>query len=161
VFAGVQLRDGGRGGGGGGRGRGGPHQDAHHEGTVDYKTFVNLSLHYITPLLRIRDFFLSRIHQEQQKGRGKTFIYLFLLPQINRNENNFLFFTCTVPYRMKFEQLPKKFSTFLPNKLFKLLKIWVADPRSGKTPFWVPDPWSRGQKGTGSRVQIRNNALHF
>ncbi len=34
----------------------------------------------------------------------------------------------------------------------KLLKIWVWDPGSGKNLFWIPDPGSRGQKGTGSRI---------
>jgi hypothetical protein len=32
----------------------------------------------------------------------------------------------------------------------KRSKIWVWDPGSGKKPF--PDPGSRGQKGTGSRI---------
>jgi hypothetical protein len=45
-----------------------------------------------------------------------------------------------------------------------LSKVWVWDPgpeirdlRSGKKP--IPDPGSRGQKGTGSRIRIRNTAL--
>jgi hypothetical protein len=38
----------------------------------------------------------------------------------------------------------------------KFSKIWVWDPRSGirKKPF--PDPGSGGQRGTGSRIRIRN-----
>jgi hypothetical protein len=36
----------------------------------------------------------------------------------------------------------------------KLYKIWVRDPGSRKKP--IPDPGSRGQKGTGSRIRIRN-----
>jgi hypothetical protein len=40
----------------------------------------------------------------------------------------------------------------------KLLKIWSWDPGSGKNPFQIPDPGSRGQKGTGSRIRIRNTA---
>ncbi len=32
----------------------------------------------------------------------------------------------------------------------------IRDPGSGKNPFRIPDPRSRGQKGTGSRIRIRN-----
>jgi hypothetical protein len=46
----------------------------------------------------------------------------------------------------------------------KLSKIWLWDPGSGKNLFRIPDPGvkkapdsgSRGQKGTGSRIRIRN-----
>jgi hypothetical protein len=34
-----------------------------------------------------------------------------------------------------------------------LSNIWVWDPGSGKNLFRIPDPGSRGQKGTGSRIQ--------
>jgi len=32
----------------------------------------------------------------------------------------------------------------------------IRDPGSGKNPFRIPDHGSRGQKGTGSRIRIRN-----
>jgi hypothetical protein len=38
----------------------------------------------------------------------------------------------------------------------KLSKIWVWDPRSGIRKKPIPDPGSRGPKGTGSRIRIRN-----
>ncbi len=38
----------------------------------------------------------------------------------------------------------------------KLSKIWVRDPGSGKNLFRIPDSESRGKKGTGSRIRIRN-----
>ncbi len=38
----------------------------------------------------------------------------------------------------------------------KLSKVWVRDPGSGKNLFLIPDPGSRGQKGTESRIWIRN-----
>jgi hypothetical protein len=38
----------------------------------------------------------------------------------------------------------------------KLSKIWVWDPRSGIRKKPIPDPGSRGQKGTESQVRIRN-----
>ncbi len=45
--------------------------------------------------------------------------------------------------------------------VIKLSKIWVWNPRSGIRKKPIPDPWSlyRGQKGTGSRIRIRNTAL--
>jgi hypothetical protein len=38
----------------------------------------------------------------------------------------------------------------------KLSKIWVWDPRSEIRKKPIPDPGSRGQKGTGSRIRIGN-----
>jgi hypothetical protein len=43
----------------------------------------------------------------------------------------------------------------------KLSKIWIWDPGSGKNLFRIPDPGSRGQKGTGSRIRIRNTARNM
>jgi hypothetical protein len=43
---------------------------------------------------------------------------------------------------------------FTPKNVNKLSKIWVWDPGSKKKP--TPDHGSRGQKGTGSRIRIRN-----
>jgi hypothetical protein len=40
----------------------------------------------------------------------------------------------------------------------KLSKIWAWDPRSGIRRKPIPDPGPRGQKGTGSRIRIRNTA---
>jgi hypothetical protein len=37
----------------------------------------------------------------------------------------------------------------------KLSKIWVWDPGSGKNQFRIPDPGTRGQKCSGSRIRIR------
>ncbi len=45
---------------------------------------------------------------------------------------------------------------FTPKIVTWLLKILVWDPRSGIRKKPIPDPGSRGQKGTGSRIQIRN-----
>jgi hypothetical protein len=41
----------------------------------------------------------------------------------------------------------------------KLSKIWVWDPGSGKKP--IPDPGSRGQKGTGSRIRNTGNRIQY
>ncbi len=40
----------------------------------------------------------------------------------------------------------------------KLSKIWVWDPGSEIRKKPIPDPGSRGQKGNGSRIRIRNTA---
>ncbi len=40
----------------------------------------------------------------------------------------------------------------------KFSKLWVWDPRSGIRKKAILDPGSRDQKGTGSRIQIRNTA---
>jgi hypothetical protein len=41
--------------------------------------------------------------------------------------------------------------------IFNMLSnIWVWDPGSGIRKKPIPDPGSRGQKGTGSRIRIRN-----
>jgi hypothetical protein len=34
----------------------------------------------------------------------------------------------------------------------------IRDPGSGKNLFRIPDPGSKGQKGTGSGIRIRNTA---
>jgi hypothetical protein len=44
-------------------------------------------------------------------------------------------------------------------KIFNMLSnIWVWDPGSGIRKKPIPYPGSRGQKGNGSRIRIRNTA---
>jgi hypothetical protein len=45
---------------------------------------------------------------------------------------------------------------FTQKLIFKLSKIWVWDPGSEIRKNPIPDPGSRGQKGTGSRIRICN-----
>jgi hypothetical protein len=46
-------------------------------------------------------------------------------------------------------------------KIFNMLSnIWVWDPGSGIRKKPIPDPGSRGQKGTGSRIRIRNTGFN-
>jgi hypothetical protein len=42
-----------------------------------------------------------------------------------------------------------------------LSNIWVWDPGSGIRKKPIPDPGSRGQKGTGSRIRIRNTGGQY
>ncbi len=37
----------------------------------------------------------------------------------------------------------------------------IRDPGSGINLFWIPDPGSRGQKGTGPQIRIRNTAIQY
>jgi hypothetical protein len=65
-----------------------------------------------------------------------------------------------------FEMLNKKIwanfqriiELFTQKIVTRLSKICVWDPGSGKNLFRIPDPESRDQKGTGSRIRIRNTA---
>jgi hypothetical protein len=59
--------------------------------------------------------------------------------------------------------LKKKFfkgiiELFTQKIVIKLSKIWVWDPGSEIRKKPIPDPRSRGQKGTGSWILIRNTA---
>jgi hypothetical protein len=56
-----------------------------------------------------------------------------------------------------FERIIKLFTQ---NIVTKLSKVWVWDPGSEIRKKPIPDPGSRGQKGTGSRIRIRNTDLH-
>jgi hypothetical protein len=47
---------------------------------------------------------------------------------------------------------------FTPKIVTNFLKVWVWDPRSGNRKKPILDPGSRGKKGTGSRIRIRNIA---
>jgi hypothetical protein len=70
-------------------------------------------------------------------------------------------------YRKKYE--PRIVVSFTQKIVTKLSKIWVGDSRSG---IWnkpipdpgvkkAPDPLSRGQKDTGSRIQGSNRHLNL
>ncbi len=68
-------------------------------------------------------------------------------------ENYFIF----EQVQIFFSQLTKNYSTFYPNQKFvtMLSKIMVGDPAGIGDPGLkkpIPDPGSRGQKGTGSQI---------
>jgi hypothetical protein len=52
---------------------------------------------------------------------------------------------------------------FAQKVVTKFSKVCVWDPgsRSGIRKKPIPDPGSRGQKGTGSRIRIRNTGSRF
>ncbi len=72
-----------------------------------------------------------------------------------------------IEHYFRFEVLKKKIwanfqriiELFTQKIVTKLSKIWVRDPGSGIRKIPIPDPGSRGQKGTGSRIRIRNTEI--
>ncbi len=65
--------------------------------------------------------------------------------------------------RKKFGPIFKELLTFLPKKCSICSQIYgfgIRDPRSGIRKKPLPDPGSRGQKGTGSRIRIRNTVFY-
>jgi hypothetical protein len=66
--------------------------------------------------------------------------------------------------RKKFGPIFKELLNFLPNKISICSQIYgfgIRDPRSGIRKKPISDPGSRGQKGTGSRIRIRNTAFNM
>ncbi len=57
-----------------------------------------------------------------------------------------------------FQRIIELFAQKFFNKALKNMGLGsgIRDPGSGKNLFRIPDPGSRGQKGTGSRIRIRN-----
>jgi hypothetical protein len=102
------------------------------------------------------DFCPSRIQKPQQKRWVKKFLsYHFCSNKYHKIKNYFIF-----------EQVKKKLWVnlqiilvlFTQKIVIQLSKIWVLDPRSGIRKKPILDPRSRGQKGTASRIRIRNTA---
>ncbi len=118
------------------------------------------------PVLGIRDvypgsWFLpipdlgSRIqNSNKRQGWKKICCHNFFFQAINFTKLNYFIF----------EMLKKKIwasfqriiELFTQKIITKLSEIWVWDPRSGIRKKPIPNPGSRGQKGTGSRIRIRN-----
>ena len=91
----------------------------------------------------------SRIQKQQQKREVKKISsQIFLCShKFNKIVNYFSF---EVLKKKNLGQFSKNCWSFYP-KIFNMLSnIWVWDPRSGIRKKPIPDPGSRGQKGTGS-----------
>ncbi len=94
----------------------------------------------------------SRIQKQQQKKGAKkigcqnftNFTKLQLFYFFNAEKKNW-------------SNFQKILELFTQKIVTTLSKIWVWDPGSGKNLFGIPCPG--GQKGTGSRIRIRNTAL--
>jgi hypothetical protein len=75
--------------------------------------------------------------------------FFFFYPQISLNKIIFIF----EMQRKNWASFQRISDKFLGKKLNKLSKIWVWGPRSRIRKKPIPDPGSRGKKGTGSRIQ--------
>jgi hypothetical protein len=112
------------------------------------------------------DFYTSRIPDPGSripdpktvtKVRGEIFFFIILFCSHKLHK---------VKYYVIFEMLKKKiWANFqrivevFTQKIFICSQIYgfgIRDPRSGIRKKPIPDPGSRGQKGTGSRIRIRN-----
>ncbi len=97
----------------------------------------------------------SRIQKQQQKrGVEKNFCHTFLCShKFHKIEHYFSFEVLKKKIWVNFQRIIELFTQKI---VTKLSKIWVRDPGSGKNLFRIPDSGSRGKKGTGSRIRIRN-----
>ena len=112
------------------------------------------------------DFYPSRIPdlgcrfpdpKTAMKDRGeKKFVVIPFFGAINFTKLNYFIFENLK--KKNLGQFSKNYRPFTQKIVSKLSKIWVWDPRSGIRKKPIPDPRSRGQKGTGSR--IRNTACY-
>jgi hypothetical protein len=105
----------------------------------------------------------SRIQKQQQKTGMKIFFFqtIFCSHKFHKTKHYFIF---DMLKKKIWPNFPRIIEVFTQKIVTKPSKIWVWDPGSGirdpgseKKP--IPDPGSRGQKGTGSRIRIRNTAL--
>jgi hypothetical protein len=112
------------------------------------------------------DFYPSRIPERgsriqkplQKRGVKKKFCQTFFEATNLTKCKIILFLNCTrKKFLAKFQRI--ELWNFLPKKLSlrsQKYKFGIRDPRSGIRNKPIPDPGSRGQKGTGSRIRIRN-----
>ncbi len=132
--------------------------DLHLGGPDRYKR--DLSPVYFLSVLRIRDvypgscFYPSRIQKPQLKrGVKKKCCQTFFCRHNFHKIVNYFSFEC---WRKKFRPIFKKLKNFLPKRLsLSSQKYGFGIRYPEKT-----HPGSRGQKGTGSRIRIRNTASY-
>ncbi len=90
----------------------------------------------------------------KERGEKKIFCHNFFCShKFHKIVNYFIF---EMPKKKNLGQFPRIYRTFTQKIVTKLSKIWDWDPGSE-----IRDPektysGSRGQKGTGSRIRIRN-----
>ncbi len=106
----------------------------------------------------LRFVFCSRIQKQQQKiGVKKKLLYRYLFFVAS----NFTKFNIILFLKKKiWASFQKNYRTFYPKICHWALKNMDWDPRSGIRKKSIPYPGSgfRGQKGTESRIRIRNTA---
>ncbi len=109
------------------------------------------------PGSRIKDPKTATKERGEKKLDVKPF---YVATKFNKIVNYFSFEVLKKKIWANFQRIIELFTKKIVKKLFK---IWswdpgsgIRDPWSGKNPFLIPNPGSRGQKGTGSRIRIRN-----
>ncbi len=97
----------------------------------------------------------SRIQKQQQKrGVKKNLLsYLLCSHKFHKIENYFSFEVLKKKICANFQRIIELFTQKI---VTKLSKIWVWDPGSAIRKKPIQDHGSKGQKGTGSRIRIRN-----
>jgi hypothetical protein len=97
------------------------------------------------PVLRIRDvpdpdFYPSRIQKQQQKRGVKKNWHNFLCSHKYHKIANYFYFSFEVLNKKIWATFQRINELFTQKIVFKLSKIWIWDPGSGKNLFRIPDP---------------------
>jgi hypothetical protein len=95
------------------------------------------------------DFFPSQI-QEPKTGGEKIYLSLSFFKAINEKKLEIILFLYS--YIKKFEPIDKELKHFLRKKFLRSSQKYVLAN---------PDQGCRGQKSTGSRIQIHNTGVHL
>jgi hypothetical protein len=103
------------------------------------------------------DFYPSRIPDPKtatkERGEKKLVVITFYVAtNFNKLQNYFSFEVLKKKIWANFQRI---IELFTQKMVTKLSKIWIWDPGCGIRKKPIPDPGSRGQKGTGSRIRIR------
>ncbi len=103
------------------------------------------------------DFYPSRIPDPKTatKERGEKKFTFFCSHKFYKIGNNFIFEMLKKKIWANFQRIIELFTQKFVTKLSKI-RVWDPGSEIRKKPF--PDPGSRGQKGTGSRIRVRNTA---
>ena len=116
-----------------------------------YSVFLNLFQHgHFLCLGTLRTNFFTVTKEREEKN---FVIILFCCHKFHKIEYYVIFEMLKKKIWANFQRIVEVFT----QKIFNMLSnIWVWDPGSGKNLFRIPGPGSRGQKGTGYRIRIRN-----
>ena len=97
----------------------------------------------------------SRIQKQVEKREVKKIFCqtFFCSHKFHKIVNYFSFEVLKKKIWANFQRIIELFTKKIVKKLFK---IWSWDQGSG-----IRDPGPRGQKGTGSRIRIRNTAINY
>jgi hypothetical protein len=94
----------------------------------------------------------------KDRGEKKFVVITFFFQAINFTKLNYFIFEMLKKIWASFQSIIELFTQKI---VTKLSKIWVWDPRSGIRKKPIPDPGSRGQKGTGSRIRNTDTIICF